>query len=323
MSGIVAAAQAGGCCCRPQGCVCSDPNRPGAVFDRQLTSLVVVGEMTVDERRLDNGGPAGGEKCECPCSPDDIIFGTGAITYGYRSPGRIVDPENTLPGDPCFPGCTAFGCGGCPTYGVSANTGEMVCEQVEFGTLLWQSRNRIFGQNMVGGWNWSGRRVGHCVAPDGIVRVRTCCRFIEFGYPIGYGDLIVDPCGAFVNSEGQYGSTPYGDTLGTIHAVQYANVFAPPLFGPNNCRYRLGIGIGYMFTHSVLEQLAIDGFYYPTVGIGASYSKPCLSPTDTVLGTYTLDYVPDYDYYFEDPGCGRIRWYKELRTSFPNTVEVQ
>ena len=331
MSGIVAAAQSAGCCCRPvEGCTCGDPNRPGAVFDRQLTAIAVTGEVTVDHAIRRNGSPYQG--CGCPCSPTGIVYGSGAVRYGYRSPGSITDPDGLAPGDPCYPGCVNGGCGGCPTYSVSANVATVICPQTFPGTASWASGIRTFGENMIAAWTWRGRQVGYCTSANG-VRVRSCCAFL--GEADGTttlaslpGDLVVDSCGAFISPDtGEYVNTPYGNSLGRLNMVQYARLDASGLTVPNQCFYTVRLGVTWAFTWEILKALAEDGVWpspnaLALPGYHADYFKPCLSPSDTVLGRYDIGDVPNYDRYSEDGECGAIRGFEDLRVSFPNEVTV-
>lgn len=321
MSGILAAAQSSGCCCRPaEGCTCESPTRPGAVFDRSLTAISVTGEVTVDHAYRSNGSPYAG--CECPCSPVGAVYGSGAIRYGYRPQGSIVDPDGLTPEDPCYPGCTTFGCGGCPAYTLSASTGTVVCAQSFPGTQQWASRVIQFGDNFAGQWSWQGRRVGYCTSTQG-VRVRSFCPFLY--RPADYATSGIDPNGAFIDFDGNYVQTPYGDSLGRLHAIQYARVMGVPTLGGPFCGYTVRIGMVFAFTWDILKALAEDGQWLPTAALPdyhADYFKPCLSPSDTVLGTYEIGDVPQYDRYEADQSCGPIQYFEDLRVSFPNTIEV-
>jgi hypothetical protein len=137
------------------------------------------------------------------------------------------------------------------------------------------------------------------------------------------GGAEVDPCGAFVDpSTGEYVNTEYGPTLGRLHAIQTAELDIAPTGQNAFCHYELSIGIGFMYTWEILRALDIDGFYSPIFGYSARYRKPCLAPTDTVLGRYELVEAPQYDRYSEDQECGRIRAYEDLRVGFPQFVEV-
>jgi hypothetical protein len=324
MSGIVAAAQSSGCCCRPvEGCTCSDPNRPGAVADRQITAIAVSGEITVDHAIRQNASPS--LSCECPCSPVGIGYGTGAVRYGYRSPGSVVDPDGLVPEDPCYPGCVNAGCGGCPTFNVSATVGTIICPQGSPGIAGWSSSVRTFGDNFIGQWSWQGRRVGWCVSSQD-VRVRSCCRFVNTTEATSTDVTFpteVDLCGAFIDpTTGQYVNTPYGETLGRLHMIQYASTLTLVA-----CTYGVRIGVTWAFTWEILKALAEGGmwpnFSSPArAGYYADYAKPCLAPTDTVLGTYEIGDIPDYSRRFDDQECGPIRYFDDLRVDFPRFIEV-
>lgn len=321
MSGITAAAQSSGCCCRPsEGCTCESPTRPGAVLDRSITAISVTGEVTVDHAYRSNGSPY--FFCGCPCSPIGVTLGSGATQYGYRPQGSVVDPDALAPGDPCYPGCTQSGCAGCAAYTLSASTGTVVCQQVAVGAQDWASRVLQFGDNIVGQWSWQGRRVGYCTSSQGI-RVRSYCQFLY--RPIDYAETGIDPNGAFIDFDGNYVQTQYGDTLGRLHAIQYARVIGVPTLGGPFCGYTVRIGMVFAFTWEILKALAENGQWSPTAALPeyyADYFKPCLSPSDTVLGTYAIGDVPQYDRYTQDQECGAIRAFEDLRVSFPNTIEV-
>ena len=323
MSGIVAAAQSAGCCCRPsEGCTCASANRPGAVLDRQITAIAVAGEVTVDHAYLNNGSPYTG--CGCPCEPIGMTLGTGAIRYGYRPQGGINDPDSLVPGDPCYPGCIYGDCTGCGTYTLSVATSSVVCPQSVAGTAQWSSVTEQVGENFIGQWSWRGRRAGYCNSING-VRVRSFCPFL-YAPPAVRGE--VDPNGAFVDvNTGEYVTTAYGETVGRLHAVQFARVVTVPTVG-GDCGYTVQIGVRLGFSWHILKALAEYGVWPPPVPSEipaeyvASYFKPCLAPTDTVLGRYELVEHPQYDRYIEDQECGRIRAYEDLRVGFPQFVEV-
>jgi hypothetical protein len=329
MSGIVAAAQSSGCCCRPvEGCTCSDPNRPGAVADRQITAIAVSGEITYDHAVRRNGSSVLGCNCEC-FALEASLLGSGAIRYGYQSQGSIVDPDFIEPDDPCQ-GCTNGACGGCNAYSISTSTSTIICPQALPGAQAWQSRSTQFGDNIVGQWSWRGRRVGYCIGFDSqnFPRVRKFCQFPPLGplsfYPEIDLGVPVDPNGAFINiNTGEYIGTPYGETLGRLHAIQSAQVLTvPSSFAGGPCEYRVSIGLGFKYTWQILRDLATLGFSPDSASVGATYRKPCLAPTDTVLGTYEIEYVPEYDFRYEDPECGAMRDFEELRVDFPRFIEV-
>lgn len=327
MSGILAAAQSAGCCCRPQeGCTCSDPNRPGAIIDQGLTSVLVTSGFGIDEARRLNSSPS--DCTGCPCSPL-LGYGTYGI-YGYRAIGAVLDPDFDA-GECESRGCTSGPCPSCPTYSCSAEVGSVVVYRG--GPFVpgaqWSSRITFEGENRIGQWSWTPRQVGWCTPTSNpSLRVRSFCPFIynQFG-SAGLGNLISDPNGAFIDvTTGAYGNTPYGNTVGRIIAVASAAVGYGFAFGGGTsdpCSYYAQVSIHYISEWNLRRFLA-DPFYgLPfDATYSALYRKPCQSPTDTVLGTYELVYDPEYDLYEQDPECGALRWFNEIRATVPRTLVV-
>ena len=325
MSGILAAAQSSGCCCRPQqGCACSDPNRPGAVIDRGITALAVDSDMSLDDAERENGCFALG--CSCPCSPGTALIGPpGGPFYSYQPNGAIVDPD-FVEGTECEAlACRAGCCGGCPEYTCRSSFGTCVAEQIGVGVASWSSVTRTVVENVAGIWSWFPQQVGYCTQPDNpAVRVRKFCPFSYVGLSVSD----YDPNGQYINpSTGQY----TGENIGRLRAYRAVEVYGIIGIGipAEQCKYRARIAIGYLFEfdlqrifgqgggamRGIVAEIAVNG-------IVAEYSKPCLAPTDTVLGEYTLDYEPQYDYSFVDPECGRIRAFRERFASFPRTLNI-
>lgn len=296
------------------------------MFDRQLTSIAVTGEITVDHAIRDNGSVSQG--CGCDCFSNGPFFGTGSVRYGYQPQGSITDPDFLFPGDPCYPGCVRGECPGCATTSVSVATDTVICEQDAPGVAAWSSRVRSFSENFIGSWSWNASRVPYCIQPSSGFRIRRYCPFALLGTPFslldGYQNVLVDPAGAFIDMDtGAYVSTPHGETLGTLHAVQYARVAHVPFIADGApCDYRIIMGIGFQFTWHILRDLRQSGVALIPSGYEAPYRKPCILPSDTVLGTYGLEYLPEYDRRFEDQECGPIRYFDDLRVSFPQTIEV-
>ena len=324
MSGILAAAQSSGCCCRPQeGCTCSDENRPGAIVDRSTTSIAVACDLTVDDAELDNGCYSLG--CSCPCSGTATYGSFGGIRYGYQRAGAIIDPD-FIDGTECEGrGCTAGCCGGCPTWRCSSNFDTAIAEQVNAGVASWSSVIAGVFDNEVARWNWAPLQVGYCASDtDPLLRIRKYCPFSWLGATAGG---FVDPSGQYVNVEtGEY----LGGNVGLLRAYRATEVtVATSPGGP--CAYLARVSIGYLF-QAELEQLlgasvggrivGIPFFPGATASIIADYAKPCLSPTDTVFGTYTRIGDPAFDYYDEDGECGPIRFFRERRVSVPLTLEI-
>lgn len=319
MSGIQAAAQSSGCCCRPQeGCTCSDPNRPGAIIDRGLTSVLVTSGFGIDEARRLNSSPSDCNGCPCSGFP---LYGP----YGYQAIGSVID-QDLAEGDCEGRGCTSGPCPSCPTYSCSAEVGIVVAHREQsFPFPTWRSRITFEGENKVGQWSWTPRQVGWCnPASSTTTRIRRFCPFLLSGAGGQFGDLIVDPNGAFIDvNTGAYGNTPYGNTVGRIIAVAEASVLGVGSGGFSDpCSYYATVAVGYISEWSMRQLLATTGQATAEGGYSALYRKPCQSPTDTVLGTYELVYDPEYDLYEQDPECGALRWFNEIRATVPQTLVV-
>jgi len=323
MSGIVAAAQSTGCCCRPQeGCTCNDPNRPGSVIDRTISSVLVSAEFGIDEQRRDNQAFS----CQqCTCFAQTGSGFTYGI-YGYRPRGTIEDPDcDNTP-------CQSIGCAGCQTFTVSASFGDRVALLETAGLLQirWRSSNiTVLGQHQAGVWNWFPSQVGYCFSQSQGLRVRSYCPFVEAGVAswggIGGSGFVNDPNGAFINiNTGEYGSTPYGNTLGRLVALASTTVeWTVGSAGfPGGCAYRASVAIGYDFEWNIIRSIAELGSYPVGGAYTASYIKPCLAPTDTVYGDYTLESEPEYDFYDEDRSCGAIAYLREVRATIPQRITV-
>ena len=320
MSGILAAAQSSGCCCRPQeGCTCSDPNRPGAIIDQGLTSVLVTSGFGIDEARRLNSSPSDCNGCPCSGFP---LYGP----YGYQAIGSVIDPD-LAEGDCEGRGCTSGPCPSCPTYSCSSDVGSVVAHREQsFPFPTWRSRITFEGENRIGQWSWTPRQVGWCnPAGSTTTRIRRFCPFIYSTNGTQFGNLISDPNGAFIDaSTGAYGNTPYGNTVGRVIAVAEAavsGVGSDALGDP--CSYYASVSVHYLTEWRLRRFLAED---FPPLSFDATYSalyrKPCQSPTDTVLGTYELVYDPEYDLYEQDPECGALRWFNEIRATVPRTLVV-
>ena len=324
MSGILAAAQSSGCCCRPtEGCTCGDPNRPGAIIDRTITSVAVECDMTLDDAERNNGCYALG--CSCNCFGSSIYGEFGQPRYGYQTNGSIIDPDFTEGTECEGRGCTAGCCGGCPAYSCSSAFDIAVAEQVVAGVAAWSSVIVGVFDNVAGAWNWQPFQAGYCTAAtDPLLRIRKYCPFSYVGGPTGGS---VDPNGQYVNTEtGEY----TGGNIGLLRAYRATEVSVAT--GPGGpCAYLARVAIGYLFQGELQALLdaapggilgGIPFFPGSANAVIGEYVKPCLSPTDTVLGEYTLAYQPDYDYTEEDQECGRIRFFRERRASFPQTLVI-
>lgn len=328
MSGIVAAALSGACCCRPQeGCTCSDPNRPGAIVDRSITAVAVDCEISLEDAERSNAcGVVFG--CSCPCSGEAIYGNPGEVQYGYRSNGAIVDPDfakdTKCESFICRSGC----CGGCPVYSCRSDFGTGIAEQNANGLASWSSVTRLVPDNVVGTWNWQPQQVGFCVSDvSPLLRIRKYCHFSRGSGILGSD---IDPNGQYLNpNTGEYTGANIG-LLRAYRAVEVAGCCGPGSEGFNDCIYRVRVAIGYLFQFELqrIFSESVGGVMrgIPVAiginGIVAEYVKPCQSPTDTVLGTYSLSYQPEYDYAEEDQECGRIRYFRERIASFPPTLTI-
>lgn len=323
MSGIVAAAQSSGCCCRPQqGCTCSNPNRPGAIIDRGLTSIAIESQFGYDESEQSNQAPSCG--CECHVPWDALRYGPyGGTQYAYAGNGAVVDPDFSE-GTPCESVvCRGGGCSGCPVWRVSAEFGTVVAEaypgnlQMKWRTVIRQPLDHV-----VASWNWRPRMVGYCQQdpasgyPD--LRIRRVCGFSRIGNPIGTS---LDPNGQYIDtSTGEY----TGSNIGPLNVYASADVSGPFYAGgASTCTYVARINLTEMFLTPTIERLLAEGQII--LGGVLTYHKPCLSPTDTVLGTYRLVGNPSdwySDAYAEDQACGAAAWFRDLRYTVPTTLRI-
>lgn len=315
MSGALLAAASTGCCCRHVGCPCSDPNRSGAIADGQISAVAVSVDMTLDDAERSNGCPYQG--CECPCDAVIAPYGDpGGVQYAYVSRGAIVDPD-FIDGTECASfGCKPACCGGCPIYRCSSTFDTTIAERQPDGS--WQSIIRTAQDNVRGQWNWLPTQVGYCnTTTNPLIRLRRYCYFSYIGWDILNAGA-VDPNGQIVNpNTGEYTGINVGPLL------CYAKVTVSPvgLLGVP-CHYRATVTLGYQFQQEVVGAILAGQQPELIEPITATYLKPCTAPSDTVLGAYSLEYVPDYDFYEEDQECGPIRYFKERRASFPQELLV-
>lgn len=323
MSGIVAAAQSSGCCCRPQqGCTCSNPNRPGAIIDRGLTSIAIESQFGYDESELSNKTTNCG--CVCAVPSDALRYGPyGGTQYTYDGNGSAVDPD-FAEGTPCESvACRGGGCSGCPVWRVSAEFGTVIAEaQPQTIQMRWRTVIRQPLDHVVASWNWRPRMVGYCQQdpasgyPD--LRIRRCCYFSRLGNTIGTS---LDPNGQYIDTAtGNY----TGTNIGPLNVYAGAQVFGPSYAGGSStCSYVAKIALIEMFLTPTIERLLADGeIVLPGV---VEYTKPCLAPTDTVLGTYRLAGNPsDWygDRYSEDQECGPTTWFRDVRYTVPTTLRI-
>jgi hypothetical protein len=321
MSGIVAAAQSSGCCCRPvEGCTCNNANRPGAVFDRSLTSLVVSAELDLRQRYRENSCQ-GCVPCGC-CSGQQIPNGG---QYVYVQSGSIMDPDfaEECPDLFCRSACGPY----CPEYGVSANFGSRVLEKRFSHPLFgeaWGTVVRSALDNIAGTWNWTPRQVGYCIDPNTGYRVRRFCRFYGL---VATSDSItgVDPNGQYVDANNNY----TGRNVGLCSVYATASVTTPShtasSFG-QLCGYKASIFLEQHFRVPYGDFIQSEGGVLFTGGggadISAQYYKPCLSPSDTVIGTYYRLEDLSYRTYATDQTCGDVAYVEEYDITFPETITV-
>lgn len=287
-------------------------------MDQGLTSVLVTSGFGIDESRRRN---ASAYDCNgCPCSGFPL-YGP----YGYQAVGAVLDPDFTE-GDCEGRGCTSGPCPSCPTYSCSAEVGGVVAHREQVAPFVtWRSRITFEGENRIGQWSWTPRQVGWCnPAGSTTTRIRRFCPFIYSSEGMQFGSLIADPNGAFIDgTTGAYGSTPYGNTVGRIIAVAEASVLGVGAGGfADSCSYYATVAVGYISEWSLRQLLATTGQATAEGGYSALYRKPCQSPTDTVLGTYELVADPEYDLYEQDPECGALRWFNEIRATVPRTLVV-
>ena len=325
MSGIVAGAQSGGCCCQPQGCTCSNPNRPGRIVDASLTAVNIEAEFNLREVSLSNSRPyLGCGPCFCGSGGSGGGGYGGGMWgrdpngpyYGYVGNGCIIDPD-FIDGTECAGlGCRPGSCACCPEYSISAVFGNQVVEAVIAGRS-WKTISRSVSDHMVGAWNWQPRQVGYCDAPNEPfpnVRIRRFCSFPPLTYSPGLPGP--DPNGEYVDQYGNY----TGANVGICAAYARAEVSAPV---QANCYYEARIFVGYWF--QALRADAIREAGGQLIEGGSDfyvYRKPCLTPFDTVLGTYECVACEPTFVESVDPECGRIRGHYTLDVTPPDTITV-
>lgn len=341
MSGIVAAAQSSGCCCRPaEGCLCDNPNRPGAVLDRQMTAISVDAQIDIREQLHHDSCPNFG--CSCPCSsgfPADYGTPPGPM-YSYKYNGAVVDPDFTE-GTECESiACKRGCCGGCPTLSIGPNFGSQTLDQVSAGAQRWRTMFTDAFSHQIASWNWQPRQVGYCVDPNSGIRVRRYCIGPFGGWSAGpfpgdprQPDLLINAPSGIVDPNGQY-LTPAGAYTGANVGLCSAYAFADIEYGSifeGQCGYLATLHIAYMFMTSLRDIVRISNNrwdpysnhpYQRPFTLGSAYFKPCESPSDTVLGTYVKVLGDDTYIEWVDPECGRIRGFYEFDMTFPQTIEV-
>lgn len=332
MSGILAASQSRGCCCRPvEGCTCGDPNRPGAVIDRTITAINVEAEVGVIESARQNSAS---NFCGCDCLSGDVFCMGEYGPYRYRSAGSVIDPDPVFGDSQCEPfGCIGGGCAGCPEYRVNANFDNQTLMRVNVAYTypVWTTFFADSFDHICGTWNWAPRNVGYCQAIDcQNVRVRRYCPFPGIGGVVNFlgpfppypGNLFdpppgnPDPNGAYINLE-------TGEYLGTNTGLCRTYAFATVRWSPSRCAYICSIALRHIFQVDMASRIGASGELYgieiddnSTITL-AHYEKPCFSPFDTVIGTYRRVWGLDSDFSRVDPECGANRWFynQEIVTS--------
>lgn len=350
MSGIVAAAQSSGCCCRPQeGCLCTNENRPGAVTDRSFTSILVSCDVNYAQEFRFNGGSFNGFcGSPCRCAPvntsgwSDWGFEGGNL-YRYAVTGNRVYQDL----DKQCLGCTTTSCPACHAESVNGSLSSAALRRVTFpGDPLyyefWSLSMSSLTEQSIGVWTWTPTRPGYCVDPDRHpYRIRRFCN--NPLYQLGGGtegvlpQVVIDPNGQYIRADNaEYANGRWGSNIGAIYLMYSIHVLAPSLA---RCYYEARVNLHFMSFANIRDTVAdcgngqlpmdipgtINGF-----GCGGSqvaswtYRKPCASPSDSVLGTYERVGEADQDSYTQAPEdrCGRSQFYVDVRASAGDTLTI-
>ena len=317
MSGIVAASQSGGCCCRPLPCQCTNPNRPGAIVDASLTAINIEAEYNYIERfRINRENWYG---CEgCPCGSGLGGAAPPEVVYVYQRNGCSTLPAFTE-GTPCTP-CTASSCVCCPEYAISATFGNRVLEKQP--GALWSTVFRSSLEHIAGSWNWQPRMVGFCIPTDSVnVRVRKFCNFAPIQTIPGPSTTPAkDPNGQYIDANGNY----LGGNVGPCHMYAAASV---RYVGGASCYYEARIQMYYTYQEWQSGLILDRGgtWVWNPAGLmtgGAVYRKPCRSPFDSVLGNYECVFCDSSYYYDDNTNCGPFARFQEQDITFPDFLTV-
>ena len=321
------AAAAAGCCCRAtEGCLCTDPARPGAAFDSSLSSVSADLDISVSHATYNNVVPGPCPGTPCYCSPD---FQVGI--YGYQKRGSSVDPDADCygPGNQFIP-CPTNSCDACTTYSINGSRSSSVL-------LRWLNGTQFFGaqfasrtvnllDHSMGQWTWLPQQVGYC--ESGAVRVRRHC---AFPYGIGGGlrlGVRIDPNGQYINDEtGEYTVGRFTSNIGRVSAIIDVSVGYSANYP---CSYEARVGIGYLSIASLFDAIYdTDGFLVGGGGANSyvaswTYLKPCRGASDNILGTYALsqDTPADMESYSEFQPCGRSHAYDDFRATAGDTLVI-
>lgn len=322
------AAGAAGCCCRPvEGCPCDDPNRPGAVFDASLTSVLMEFDINVDHATRDDVNRIGCPGATCPCTAPAANPG-GNPEYGYQSQGRSPDPDldcTDSQGNP-IP-CVQGPCPGCFTRTLNASGSSAILRRPTLALGPMQTIAQVPGEYVIGTWSWAPYQAGYCVDQTSGVRVRRFCPFRYLDTLGGTGaNIIVDPNGQYVDAityNYTYGGT--GMDIGLMRAVVSASVSYRGT-GPygQQCGYTAVVSVRYRSGAGLADEVGVEDAYYTTgpQQLAWYYFKPCMSASDTMLGTYTLVSPADIDAYEEFQVCGPSYSFDMLRASATSTLTI-
>lgn len=311
MSGAQAAA-ASGCCCRPLiGCPCDNPNRPGAIFDASLSSVLVSMDVSVNHSFYD-------DRSAYPACPGQGCGCTGQVVawpYAYQHQGRGVQFDET-----CF--CAKNDCPGCYPFHLNATASNAILRRnPHIGAEMVRTVSVGTLDHVIGTWSWQPYQAAYCAGNDGS-RVRRYCRFPYLDVVGGLRSGVeIDPNGQYIGVNGEYTTGLYGSNTGSVCAVIDIGI------GRGfNCDYLARVSVVYMSIASLLDVVNADGtvpaYLLPQLELTWYYRKPCLSPSDTMLGTYIRDGDADIERYRTDQDCGPSHYFDDLRATAGDTLTV-
>ena len=311
MSGAQAAA-ASGCCCRPLiGCPCDNPNRPGAIFDASLSSVLVSMDVSVNHSFYDDRTtyPAcPGQGCACT----GLVF---AWPYAYQHQGRGYKQDEA-----CF--CAKNDCPGCYPFHLNATASSAILRNIpqSFGGPRFRTVSVSALDHVIGTWSWQPYQAAYCIGNDGI-RVRRYCRFPYIDVAGGITtSVVVDPNGQYVNDvTGEYTMGLHGSNIGSMCALLDITISYQGWL----CGYEARVAVVYRSLAGILD--VINGGYLTDDLLPRyiwHYQKPCLSPSDTVLGTYVRVEPADIESYDTDQDCGPSHYFDDLRATAGDTLTV-
>lgn len=326
MSGAQAAA-ASGCCCRPLiGCPCDNPNRPGAIFDASLSSVLVSMDVSISHACLNdvttNGCP--GQPCDCFAQPSNP---GQAILYGYQTQGRAPDPDldcTDSQGNQIQ--CVKGSCPGCYPFYINANAQTAILTRQ--GQQGWRTVSASPLEHTIGNWSWQAVQAGWCPSTDGSVRVRRYCPFAYLDTAGGIRPgVLVDRNGQYVDEVTyEYTTGLHGSNIGAIYAVVDVTLgYYGSGYGGAECGYEAVVRMHYLSLASLLDAVSGGGLLpslESSLALTWHYRKQCLSPSDTALGTYVLVSPADIERYSEFQPCGPSYAFDDLRATAGDTLTV-